>query len=176
MATRCTAPAAVPRFRAGHWKTTTFVRALRFEGMTAPMMLDGAVYGVAFLTYVEQVLVPTLKPGETSSSWTIYPPTSPGNHRSDGSQAGHALTFKLDHSKGADHRHSGSAGAHIGCRTVPGHPIQPGSVSSGHTPPSVNSVFPRFSPWPEMVVAVCRSAAGFSRTDRGTLQPPPFGN
>ena len=31
------------------------------------------------------------------------PPASSGNHRSDGSQAGHALTFKLDHSMGADH-------------------------------------------------------------------------
>jgi len=31
------------------------------------------------------------------------PPASPGNHRSDGNQAGHALTFKLDHSRGADH-------------------------------------------------------------------------
>jgi transposase len=53
--------AAVPH---GHWKTTTFVGALRLEGMTAPMVLDGAMNGAAFLAYVEQVLVPTLKPGE----------------------------------------------------------------------------------------------------------------
>ena len=32
------------------------------------------------------------------------PPTSSGNHRPDGNQAGHALTFKLDHSTGADHK------------------------------------------------------------------------
>ena len=32
--------------------------------MTAPMVLDGAMHGAAFLAYVEQVLVPTLKPGE----------------------------------------------------------------------------------------------------------------
>jgi len=56
---RCRAP--VPH---GHWKTTTFVGALRLEGMTAPMLLDGAMHGVAFLAYVEQVLVPTLKPGD----------------------------------------------------------------------------------------------------------------
>ena len=56
---RCRAP--VPH---GHWKTTTFVGALRLEGMTAPMVLDGAMHGAAFLAYVEQVLVPTLKPGE----------------------------------------------------------------------------------------------------------------
>ncbi len=56
---RCRAP--VPH---GHWKTTTFVGALRLEGMTAPMVLDGAMYGAAFLAYVEQVLVPTLIPGD----------------------------------------------------------------------------------------------------------------
>jgi transposase len=53
--------AAIPH---GHWKTTTFVGALRLEGMTAPMVLDGAMHGAAFLAYVEQVLVPTLAPGD----------------------------------------------------------------------------------------------------------------
>ncbi len=48
----------------GHWKTTTFVGALRLTGMTAPMVLDGPMTGVWFLTYVEQVLVPTLRPGD----------------------------------------------------------------------------------------------------------------
>ena len=53
--------ASVPH---GHWKTTTFVGALRLEGMTAPMVLDGAMHGAAFLAYVEQVLAPTLVPGD----------------------------------------------------------------------------------------------------------------
>jgi transposase len=56
---RCRAP--VPH---GHWKTTTFVGALRLDGMTAPMVLDGAMGGPAFMAYVEQVLVPTLAPGD----------------------------------------------------------------------------------------------------------------
>jgi transposase len=56
---RCRAP--VPH---GHWKTTTFVGALRLEGMTAPMILDGAMHGAAFLAYVEQVLAPTLSPAD----------------------------------------------------------------------------------------------------------------
>jgi transposase len=56
---RCRAP--VPH---GHWKTTTFVGALRLQGMTAPMLLDGAMHGAAFLAYVEQVLVPTLSLGD----------------------------------------------------------------------------------------------------------------
>jgi transposase len=48
----------------GHWKTTTFVGALRLEGMTAPMVLDGAMNGPTFLAYVQQFLVPTLSPGD----------------------------------------------------------------------------------------------------------------
>lgn len=56
---RCVA--AVPH---GHWKTTTFTGALRLTGMTAPMTLDGPMNGAAFEAYVEQVLVPTLAPGD----------------------------------------------------------------------------------------------------------------
>ncbi len=53
--------ASVPH---GHWKTTTFVGGLRLSGMTAPMVLDGPMTGGWFLAYVEQVLVPTLHPGD----------------------------------------------------------------------------------------------------------------
>ena len=53
--------AAVPH---GHWKTTTFTAGLRRRGLTAPMVLDGPMNGAAFLAYVEQVLVPTLAPGD----------------------------------------------------------------------------------------------------------------
>ena len=56
---RCVA--ALPH---GHWKTTTFVGALRATGMTAPMVLDGPMDGLAFEAYVTQALVPTLKPGD----------------------------------------------------------------------------------------------------------------
>ena len=53
--------AAIPY---GHCKTTTFTGALRLSGLMAPMVLDGAMNGPAFLADVEQVLTPTLKPGE----------------------------------------------------------------------------------------------------------------
>jgi transposase len=56
---RCVAP--VPH---GHWKTTTFVGGLRVDGLTAPMVLDGPMNADAFLAYVEQILVPTLRPGD----------------------------------------------------------------------------------------------------------------
>jgi transposase len=49
----------------GHWKTTTFTGALRFNGMTAPFVLDGPMNGTVFRAWVEQFLVPTLRPGDT---------------------------------------------------------------------------------------------------------------
>lgn len=48
----------------GHWKTTTFTAGLRQGGLIAPMVLDGPMDGVAFLAYVEQVLVPELTSGD----------------------------------------------------------------------------------------------------------------
>ena len=48
----------------GHWKTTTFVGALRLTGMTAPMVLGPGHDRAWFLAYVEQVLAPTLAPGD----------------------------------------------------------------------------------------------------------------
>jgi transposase len=48
----------------GHWKTTTFVAGLRSTALTAPGVIDGPMNGNAFLAYVEQVLVPTLRSGD----------------------------------------------------------------------------------------------------------------
>ncbi len=48
----------------GHWRTTTFVAGLRIGGIDAPMLIDGAINGASFLAYVQQVLVPTLNPGD----------------------------------------------------------------------------------------------------------------
>lgn len=48
----------------GHWKTTTFLAALRTRGLTAPLVIDGAINGDMFLAYVEQQLVPTLSAGD----------------------------------------------------------------------------------------------------------------
>ncbi|WP_141302681.1 IS630 family transposase [Komagataeibacter diospyri] len=48
----------------GHWKTLTFLAALRHDRITAPCVLDGPINGRSFLAYVEQFLVPTLKPGD----------------------------------------------------------------------------------------------------------------
>ena len=48
----------------GHWKTTTFLAALRHDGLQAPCLFDGPINGERFLAYVRQMLVPILKPGD----------------------------------------------------------------------------------------------------------------
>ena len=53
--------AAVPH---GHWKTSTFVAALRNDGITAPFVIDGDINGIVFRAYVETVLPPALVDGD----------------------------------------------------------------------------------------------------------------
>ena len=48
----------------GHWKTLTFVAALRHDRIDAPCLFAGPINGLRFRAYVEQALVPTLKPGD----------------------------------------------------------------------------------------------------------------
>jgi len=50
--------------RPGHWQTTTFIAGLRQSGVIAPLVLDGPLTGPAFRAYVEQVLAPSLSPGD----------------------------------------------------------------------------------------------------------------
>ena len=48
----------------GHWKITTYLGALRHDGLVAPLVVDGAINGELFVAYVQQHLAPTLKPGD----------------------------------------------------------------------------------------------------------------
>ena len=48
----------------GRWKTMTFLAALRHDRITAPWLIDGPIDGQSFLQYVEEILVPTLTPGD----------------------------------------------------------------------------------------------------------------
>lgn len=48
----------------GHWKTLTFLAALRTTGVTAPWLLNGPINGESFLIYVRDVLLPTLRHGD----------------------------------------------------------------------------------------------------------------
>ncbi len=48
----------------GHWKTTTFVAALRHDGIAAPFVIDRPMNGSILRTYVERILAPTLASGD----------------------------------------------------------------------------------------------------------------
>jgi transposase len=48
----------------GHWETSTVIAALRLEALTAPAVFDGPIDQASFRAYVDQVLVPTLRPGD----------------------------------------------------------------------------------------------------------------
>ena len=48
----------------GHWKTQTFLAALRCDRVEAPCLFDGPINGERFRAYVEQFLVPALKPDD----------------------------------------------------------------------------------------------------------------
>src|SRR5213596_1001927 len=48
----------------GRWRTLTFLAALRSDRIDAPCVIDGPINGESFLAYIEQVLVPALKPGD----------------------------------------------------------------------------------------------------------------
>lgn len=48
----------------GHWQTHTVIAGLRLHGLTAPAVFDGPIDNPTFLAYIDQVLVPTLRPGE----------------------------------------------------------------------------------------------------------------
>jgi transposase len=49
----------------GHWKITTFVAGLRRDAITAPFVIDRPMNGSIFKAYLEQCLVPTLRPGNS---------------------------------------------------------------------------------------------------------------
>ena len=48
----------------GHWRTLTFLAALRCDRIDAPLVLDGPINRESFTAYVEQFLLPTLSPGD----------------------------------------------------------------------------------------------------------------
>jgi transposase len=60
----------------GHWRTLTFLGALRCDRLTAPCVFDGPINGESFRAYVEQQLLQVLKPGD------IVVMDNLGSHRS----------------------------------------------------------------------------------------------
>mgnify|MGYP001578548646 FL=1 len=60
MGQRCLS--AIPH---GHWQTSTFIAALRHESIEAPFLVEGPVDAEVFTTYLQQVLCPQLREGDT---------------------------------------------------------------------------------------------------------------
>jgi len=54
-------PAKVPH---GRWTTMTFLAALRHDRVDAPWLIDGPINGDSFRQYIDEVLIPTLHPGD----------------------------------------------------------------------------------------------------------------
>jgi transposase len=54
----------IARAPQGRWRTLTFLAALRCDRIDAPCVIDGPIDGESFRAYVEQMLVPTLEPGD----------------------------------------------------------------------------------------------------------------
>lgn len=77
----------------GHWKTTTFVAGLRLTGMVAPLVLDGPINREAFVAYIEQALVPGLKPGDIVIMDNL--PSHKGNQVRDAIEAAGASLLYL---------------------------------------------------------------------------------
>jgi transposase len=48
----------------GRWRTLTFLAALRHDRIEAPCVIDGPINGESFQAYVEQLLLPTIRPGD----------------------------------------------------------------------------------------------------------------
>ena len=59
----------------GRWQTSTFLAARRVTGLTAPGVFDGAIDGESFRAYIDQILVPTLHPGDIVIADNLGGPT-----------------------------------------------------------------------------------------------------
>lgn len=113
----------------GHWRTTTFVAGLRSTGFVAPLVLDGPMTGEAFRAYVEQFLVPCLKPGDVVVMDNLAAHKVAGVREATRVQRGTAarVTADLD---SAGVRQAGSTGPRS-CLD-PGPELGPGPTTSGH--------------------------------------------
>jgi transposase len=67
----------------GHWRTLTFLAALRHDRITAPCVFDGPINGISFKAWLDQQLLATLSPGD------IVVMDNLGSHKAIG--IGHAI-------------------------------------------------------------------------------------
>lgn len=75
----------------GHWKTMTFLAALRRNGIVAPCVFDGPINGALFLAWVQQFLVPMLRPGDVIVLDNLGSHKGPGVRRAIRAAGAHLL-------------------------------------------------------------------------------------
>ena len=77
----------------GRWQTSTLLAALRVTGLTAPGVFDGAIDGESFRAYIEQILVPTLQPGDIVIADNLGAHQVAGIQRALQARRGHPLVL-----------------------------------------------------------------------------------
>ena len=77
----------------GRWQTSTLLAALRVTGLTAPGVFDGAIDGESFRAYIEQILVPTLQPGDIVIADNLGAHKVAGIQRAIQAAGGHPLVL-----------------------------------------------------------------------------------
>jgi hypothetical protein len=139
----------------GHWNTTTFVAGLSLGGLGAPMLIEGAMNGDAFLAYVEQVLIPELKPGDI-----VVIPLDDASHRLPGNGTISASTRAWQSARRLRQR-ARNCGS---CRRI--HPI---SIRSNKPSPNSRPCCARPPPGPRTPFGA-RSAACSTYSPRSNAQ------
>ena len=114
----------------GHWKTMTFLAALRHDRVTAPWLIDGPINGQSFLTYVEQVLAPTLQPGDIVVMDNLGIAQGQGRTPRHPSGRRQALLPAQILARSQPDRDSSSPSSSTGCERPPDGPSTPSTTPS----------------------------------------------
>lgn len=124
----------------GRWTTMTFLAALRHDRLTAPWLIDGPIDGQSFHQYVEEVLVPTLTPGDI----VIF--DNLGSHKSKAARLSAPLAPSSSSCPStpriSTRSKSSSPSSSTGCERPPHAPAMPSatpSPTSCHSHPRLNA-------------------------------------
>ena len=133
----------------GRWRTLTFLAALRYDRLDAPCVIGGPINGESFLAYVEQILVPALKPGD------IVILDNLGSHKGKAVRrairaAGAKLFFLPPYSRTSIRSSSSSPNSKPCCARPPNEPSKPhGDGSEPCSKPSAPPSAPTTSSMPD---------------------------
>lgn len=79
----------------GHWKTMTFIAALRSDRIEAPFVFDQPINGASFTVWVEEQLCPTLSPGDIVILDNLASQKNPLSETRSGPEAGTCFSCRL---------------------------------------------------------------------------------